>query len=89
MSVPLNFADKSPREMGSEAERTAVEYLKRRGWSILEVNYHTRRGEIDIIGRDEDELVFVEVKSAGKPTDWYAGERIDLRKRKRIELTAR
>jgi len=89
MSVLLSFSDKSPRKLGSEAERTAVGYLQRRRWRILDTNYHTRQGEIDIIARDGDQLVFVEVKSSQKQTEWYAGNRIDLRKQKRMLLTAR
>lgn len=49
-------------------ERKAREYLADMGYSILETNFHTRRGEIDIVARQGDEIVFVEVKSAGSPS---------------------
>ena len=62
MSVLLDSTCRSPREKGNAAERTAAEYLKRKGWRILETNYHTRRGEIDIIARDRNDIVFCEVK---------------------------
>jgi putative endonuclease len=78
----------SPREKGAEAEHVAVEYLKKHGLRVCELNYHTRQGEIDIVARENDQLVFIEVKSSSKPSDWYAGERIDQRKRRRMQLAA-
>jgi len=77
-----------PRTKGANAEQAAAAYLKRKGWRILDMNYHTRRGEIDIIGRDGDQLVFIEIKSSSSPAGWDLGDRIDRRKRKKIALTA-
>jgi len=50
---------------GSEGEDAAVEYLKSKGYFIIERNYRFHKGEIDIVAKDKDEgyLVFVEVKS--------------------------
>ena len=50
------------RAEGSAHERQAAAYLEERGLKILEYNYRTARGEIDLIARDRDMLVFVEVK---------------------------
>ena len=50
-------------EFGREAEQRAAEYLSRRGYRIMERNYRTRRGEIDVIAYDGNTLVFVEVKA--------------------------
>jgi len=47
---------------GKQFERLAGQHLKQRGLSLLATNYHTRFGEIDIIARDGDCLVFVEVR---------------------------
>lgn len=49
--------------MGSLAEDLATAYLIKRRYEILERNYKTRWGEIDIIARDGSTLVFVEVKA--------------------------
>ena len=62
------------RKKGAEYEQTAIEYLQRQGVEILEHNYRNRRGEIDIIGRDGEYTVFVEVKyrrdaSVGDPAE--------------------
>jgi putative endonuclease len=53
-----------PRHLlGRRGERIAAEHLLRRGWSILARNVRTREGELDLIARDRETLVFVEVKT--------------------------
>ena len=47
---------------GAWGEDLALRYLIRRGYRLLARNYRKRRGEIDLIVRDDDTLVFVEVK---------------------------
>ena len=53
---------KSLRSVGSDGERSAVSFLKRQGYAILERNYTFNHGEIDIVAKDGEVLVFVEVK---------------------------
>ncbi|MCR5452066.1 MAG: YraN family protein [Lachnospiraceae bacterium] len=48
--------------MGSEKEKAAADYLKQQGYNILETNFYTKFGEIDIVAEDEGYLVFAEVK---------------------------
>ena len=65
------------RELGRRGEERAVEYLRRRGYRILERNYQTREGELDIVAKQGDALVFVEVKTArslsfGHPRGWVS-----------------
>lgn len=50
------------RAIGTEYETLACEYLTRHGYQILCRNFRCRQGEIDIITRDRDYLVFIEVK---------------------------
>lgn len=78
------MSDKSTRSKGSEGENIVREYLKRQGMKILEVNFRVKSGEIDIIAREKDTLVFIEVKSAtnlefGNPLSW-----VTPRKQRRI-----
>ncbi len=70
--------------VGREAERHAADELRVRGWEIVERNYACRGGEIDIIARKGDTMVFAEVKA--RSTDEYgtAEEAVDERKRRRI-----
>ena len=60
--------------LGKQGEDLACRELRRRGYSILARGYRTRYGEIDIVARDGDVLVFVEVKTrstsrCGSPLD--------------------
>lgn len=48
---------------GKEGESLAVSLLKKKGYKILEQNYRTKFGEIDIIAKEKNTLVFIEVKS--------------------------
>ena len=48
---------------GEQGEALAARYLKKKGYRIIEKNYRTKLGEIDIIAKDKDTLVFVEVKA--------------------------
>lgn len=71
---------------GNKGEAIACEYLKKRGYRILERNYRIRGGEIDIIARDREFLVFVEVKTRyshdfGLPVDSITPWKIKFLKR--------
>lgn len=50
------------RKTGSEAENWVASYLKERGYQILEQNWTSRRGEVDLIASKSNKLYFVEVK---------------------------
>jgi putative endonuclease len=51
------------QQFGKKSERLAAEYLKLKGYRIIETNYRCPVGEIDIIAREKGTLVFVEVKA--------------------------
>jgi putative endonuclease len=51
------------QQFGQKSERLAAEFLKRKGYRILETNYRSKVGEIDIIAKEKGVLVFVEVKA--------------------------
>lgn len=51
------------QQFGKESEAIAVKHLRKNGYRILEKNYRTKLGEIDIIAKDGRTLVFVEVKA--------------------------
>ncbi len=50
-------------KVGSRGEDLACEYLKKSGYKIIERNFRIRGGEVDIVCKDKDILVFVEVKA--------------------------
>ncbi len=76
------------RKIGDDYEEIAVQYLKEKGYQILERNYRIRTGEIDIIARDGRYLVFVEVKYRMGNGRGTALEAVDFRKQNVIFRTA-
>ncbi len=67
--------------LGRKGEDLAVEYLKNKGYFILERNFICRQGEIDIIAIDKDYIVFIEIKSRtnteyGLPSEAVTEEKI-------------
>ncbi len=79
------------QRIGRAAEDLAAGRLSSAGWEILARNARTRHGELDIVARDGDTLVFVEVK-AGRAGSHFGPERpilaIDRRKQQRIRRLA-
>jgi putative endonuclease len=73
-------------ERGVRAERLAADYLVRRGLAIVERNFRTRHGEIDLIGRDGDTLVFVEVRLRSRSD--FGGPAASITSAKRARLVA-
>jgi putative endonuclease len=80
---------KAGRLMGAQGETEAVEYLRSAGYAIVERNFRSRRGEIDIIAEKDGTLAFLEVKSWGAYSESELEYSIDARKQRRITETAR
>ncbi|OGG39898.1 hypothetical protein A2118_00755 [Candidatus Kaiserbacteria bacterium GWA2_50_9] len=59
----MDISSYTRKEVGNLGESVACEYLKRRGFSILDRNYVKKTGELDIIAEREGTLHFVEVKT--------------------------
>lgn len=62
MSLVLSNNTTTSRRIGGVAEQIAVDYLQSQGLILVQQNFYSRFGEIDIIMRDHDTLVFIEVK---------------------------
>ena len=54
---------KESYQLGVTGEDLAVQYLRGKGYIIIERNFHSQQGEVDIIAKDGEILVFIEVKS--------------------------
>ena len=74
--------------IGQSGEETAVKILKKHGYKIIERNYRTRQGEIDIIAKDGEYTCFVEVKFRKNDDFGDPGDFIDERKQQKIIKTA-
>lgn len=77
------------RFVGFEGEKCAENILISKGYDILKKNYYTKEGEIDIIAKDHETLVFVEVKLRKSKKYGMPEEAVDLKKLKRIEKAGR
>ena len=77
------------REDGVWAEDRACRYLEGAGMTVVARNYRAKGGEIDIVARGGDRLVFVEVRSREDATFGSPEESVDLPKRRRIAAAAR
>lgn len=77
------------RTIGSEYEKKAAQFLQQRGCVIVEMNYRTKRAEIDIIFRDGDTLVFGEIKYRKNLCYGMPLEAVDEKKARRIYQGAR
>jgi putative endonuclease len=76
------------RGRGQAAEALAAEFLTRQGLAILQRNFRCRFGEIDLIARDGDAVVFVEVRMRGRGEFGGAAESITASKRGRLVKAA-
>ena len=77
------------RKTGFEKEQLAADYLSGLGMQILERNFYTRTGEIDLIAKDGDYLVFLEVKYRAGNRYGYPEEAVTPAKQQRIIRSAR
>ena len=77
------------RAQGDAAEERACRHLEGSGFTIVERNFRTRGGEIDLIVRKRDVLVFVEVRSREVPDFGTPEETVTPAKRRRIVAAAR
>jgi putative endonuclease len=74
--------------LGRDKERLAGDYLVRQGLRPVARNHRCRFGEIDIVMRDGDTLVFVEVRYRASPRFGTPAETVDARKQRRLTAAA-
>lgn len=77
---------KNTKKIGDRGERVAREYLQKKGYKFLNANYRNRYGELDLVMKDKDVVVFVEVKtksgdSFGKPEEMVSRWKLNQIKR--------
>lgn len=76
------------RRNGSWGEAVTADYLRRRGWHIVETGFRCRCGEIDLIAEDGTYLAFVEVKLRRDDDFAAARESVTKAKQRRVRITA-
>lgn len=78
----------SAQNSGEQAEQLALIHLQQQGLSLVTRNFHSRRGEIDLIMIDKDTLVFIEVRYRKSAKYGSALESVNHTKQSRIIFTA-
>jgi len=78
----------SRRDLGTIGENIAIKALKDRGLKILWQNFRCRYGEIDIIAKDNQEIVFVEVKTRKSGSYGNPEEAVNSAKKKKLRFLA-
>ncbi len=76
------------RDTGIRGEKLARDFLKKRGYRILETNYRCPEGEIDIVAKHKDSLVFIEVRTKTSLEFGSPEESITPAKQARMRATA-
>jgi len=79
----------SKRARGIRGEDLAVTYLKKKGYKVIERNYRCQWGEIDLIAREGDTLVFVEIKSRTSSGFGLPQDAVDRFKQEKLVQVAR
>ena len=82
-------ADRRRQRLGACGEQLALEHFERLGFTLLERNYRTRWGELDLIVHDGSTLVFVEVKTALADARVAPFDRLHAAKRSQVRKIAR
>lgn len=83
---PLNRLNH--KSLGNYGEEIAAKMMTEKGCIILQRNFRCRFGEIDIVARDGDTIIFVEVKTRRNKRFGEAEEAVDYRKQKKIRQVA-
>lgn len=84
----MSITDKERKQFGAIGEEYVARHLKDKGYTIVERNYHSRYGEIDIIACDGKYIVFVEVKTRHQNPMYPPAMAVTPAKQKKIIKTA-
>jgi putative endonuclease len=85
--------DKTKQEIGQLGEKIASDYLKKKGYKILDKNYSKnisglKLGEIDVVAEKDGTVVFFEVKTKKSKDNIFPEEKINFRKKRNIQKMA-
>ena len=75
-------------QLGQWAEQQALKLAEQQGYTLVQANYHSRFGEIDLIVVREAELLFIEVKARSKTAYAQASETVSIHKQRKMLRTA-
>ncbi len=73
-------------ELGVKGEILALEYLEKKGYTILEINWRFKKTEVDIIAKEGKDLVIVEVKTRNSDSFGFPEEAVGKEKQKNLAI---
>ena len=82
----MSNSNNDSRRRGLEMERRAADWLASHGLRLVDANQHARRGEIDLIMRDGDTLVFIEVRHRRDARHGHPFETVTAAKQRRLYM---
>lgn len=82
------MSQESTRQKGNFIEDQAANFLRQNGYQVVARNYAYRGGELDIVAKQEDTIIFVEVKSVWNNQQGNPAARVNRLKQKKIWQTA-
>lgn len=77
------------KQIGAQAEQIALDYLLKQGLTFIKRNFHSRFGEIDLIMKQQDLIIFIEVRCRNQRRYIDAIETVDFYKQQKIIKTAK
>ena len=85
----MEKATYNKRTVGKQKEKEACAYLEKHGYQIICSNFRCKFGEVDIIAKEGEYLVFIEVKYRKNAKNGMPQEAVNFPKQKRITITAK
>jgi Predicted endonuclease distantly related to archaeal Holliday junction resolvase len=80
--------DSAKIQTGKDGEKIAADFLKKNGYRIIEANFRCAIGEIDIIAREKDSLVFIEVKTRKSRELGFPEQAVGIKNKKDVSAGA-
>lgn len=77
------------KELGNLGEKISTQYLEKNKYKILKRNFYCKQGEIDIIAKDGNEIVFIEVKTRTSSCFGSPSEAVNIIKQRHMYETAK
>lgn len=76
------------KTVGFLGEKFSQDILKEKGFEVIKTNYHSRYGEIDVIAKNKEFLLFVEVKTRAEGSLGSPAEAVNIKKQRKLIKTA-
>ena len=84
----MSRGGENARRLGQWGEQLVAEHLRRQGWTVVTRNFRCRMGELDIVAKNDQYIIFVEVKLRKDDRFGSACEAVTPSKQRKLRITA-